>query len=146
MSRPRAVFKPLDVFWLMVADGSQAAVAKRFGVSQATLRRHAEDDIALQFALDAGRYEYRRRCYPHGNVTGYHQGCRCEACTKAASAYKMRLTDARAVRNATDAPHGTVGGYRNWKCRCTLCTAAHSNACKAYYQSRREEGAAVTRG
>ena len=37
-----------------------------------------------------------------------------------------------------DIPHGTPGGYTNWKCRCSRCTAANAAAQERYWARRRK--------
>lgn len=124
---------PRDVFWLMVAHGTQQEVARRIGVARQTLIRWGHEDPAMRFALDAGRYVYRSANFPHGTRTGYNQGCRCADCKRACANY-ARESVAERKQHAWDAPHGTRGGYCNWGCRCDPCKAAHSeymDACNA---------------
>lgn len=134
--RPGATFDPLEVFWLMCAYGRQEPVAELLDVSTKTLQRHAARNVALQFALDGGYHEYRRRTYPHGRVGGYTQGCRCAPCTDANTRYRRADVADRRTR-LSEAPHGTDGAYSNWGCRCTECTAAHSKVMRAQHERRR---------
>jgi hypothetical protein len=76
----------------------------------------------------------------HGTNGRYSQGCRCDPCTDAHSAYHWRNTLAQRERGREDPsliPHGTTGGYRNWGCRCKACTAAALASSAAYRESRR---------
>ena len=64
----------------------------------------------------------------HGLANTYKAGCRCEACTKAASAYaKERYLARKAgdVRRPGERQHGQRSTYRAG-CRCDQCTAAQS--------------------
>lgn len=122
---PKTPLDPLSVFWLMCLHGRQEKAAAVLNVSARTLQRHAVESVAMQFALDAGAYEYRRRTYPHGSASGYRCGCRCARCTHA-HALQMRRSVAERRTRLADAPHGTYGGYSNWGCRCDPCTTAHS--------------------
>jgi len=130
---------PLDVFWMMVSYGSQNQLARRIGVTRQTIIRWGHENPTMRFALDAGRYVYRSRTFPHGTRTGYNQGCRCDDCKRACSNY-ARESVADRKQHAWDAPHGTRGGYCNWGCRCDPCKAAHSEYMKAYQASRKAAG------
>jgi hypothetical protein len=60
----------------------------------------------------------------HGLASTYTKGCRCPRCREAHRRRHKRLRDERAARARADAsvvPHGTVGGYSNWDCRCDRC-------------------------
>jgi hypothetical protein len=39
------------------------------------------------------------------------------------------------TRLAADIPHGTAGGYNNWRCRCESCAAANSRQRAAWVAS-----------
>ncbi len=72
----------------------------------------------------------------HGKPGTYNRKCRCLECTDAHRAYHAEASQRRALRAAVGdpaVPHGTVGGYKNWGCRCALCTAANTGASKDYY-------------
>lgn len=67
-----------------------------------------------------------RGCYnaareaPHGTASRYRSsGCRCPACTTAATEEHRKLLK-REPPN-----HGTESGYANYGCRCPACTEAH---------------------
>lgn len=67
----------------------------------------------------------------HGTLGTYgNWGCRCEACTKAASA-EGRNRHAKQTRKLAKAlppktlKHGSTGAYRYWRCRCRVCKAGH---------------------
>lgn len=63
----------------------------------------------------------------HGRAYQYRKGCRCEPCHTAFTTQHRQL---RARRNQLRAagivtvPHG-LGGYKNWGCRCPVCTREH---------------------
>lgn len=70
--------------------------------------------------------------FPHEPRSRYEQGCRCEECCAYSRGKKQRIRDThRAERvHGIDgrpvhprAPHGTIGGYDNWICRCPDCTS-----------------------
>jgi hypothetical protein len=80
-----------------------------------------------------------KRVWPirHGKQSGYLRGCRCVKC-RAANAHTIAIS--RAVRRITtkfeDIPHGTLGGYNNYYCRCDLCRAANSAHWAKYKRER----------
>lgn len=116
---------PTQVHDLMSELGSKQAVADRLGISEATLRRRAKVDDAVNMALLEGYLQYRERTYPHGRIAGYRQGCRCESCTNIHRVNFLRQKTSRALRQH-EATHGRASTYLNWSCRCTPCTEAHS--------------------
>lgn len=61
----------------------------------------------------------------------YNRGCRCEGCAEVKRSYMRALFADLATRPRSEVPHGTVGGYTNWKCRCEPCSVAHSRKLKA---------------
>lgn len=71
-----------------------------------------------------------------GTESAYRRGCRCDDCRTAYAALQRRKKVER-IASKTDAkiPHGTTGGYNNWKCRCAHCSKAWS----AYQEIRREQ-------
>lgn len=66
----------------------------------------------------------------HGVIGRYQQGCRCDACKKAATAVS-REWRAR-VRKDPDAAdragHARASTYKNYACRCDPCREAHALA------------------
>jgi len=65
----------------------------------------------------------------HGTNTGYKHGCRCTACTTAATkASRESRARMRATGTMPAVAHGTENGYVNWACRCEACTAANTAA------------------
>jgi hypothetical protein len=74
----------------------------------------------------------------HGTNSTYKAGCRCEPCTKAASAYakERRLArEAGDIRTSTgERTHGARSTYKAG-CRCKPCTEAQS----AYNAKKRNE-------
>lgn len=60
-------------------------------------------------------------------IPGYRRGCRCAGC-RAANTAKCRAGRERRVARAdtSDFEHG-VSGYKNWKCRCPVCTTANTD-------------------
>lgn len=102
----REKLDPLAVFGLMLLRGSRDAVAASLGMDPVTLRRHAKTNDTLQFALDAGEYEYRRRTFPHGRPSGYQQGCRCVDCTSAHAARMLAWRRHNMSQPSTASPDG----------------------------------------
>ena len=77
----------------------------------------------------------------HGVVRTYKAGCRCQPCTKAASAYATERRNARKagdVRRPGERQHGQRSTYKAG-CRCEECTKAQS----AYNAKRRETAKAA---
>ena len=78
----------------------------------------------------------------HGLPNTYKAGCRCEPCTKAASAYAKERYAARKAgdirKPAGQRKHGGRGTY-NAGCRCRECTDAQS----AYKAQQREAAKAA---
>ena len=78
----------------------------------------------------------------HGLPNTYKAGCRCEPCTKAASAYAKERYAARKAgdirKPAGQRKHGGRGTY-NAGCRCRECTDAQS----AYKAKQREAAKAA---
>lgn len=67
----------------------------------------------------------------HGRTYRYDRGCRCEECRTAHSERCARELANRKERLAVDStirPHGDTNTYRNWGCRCDLCTDAYTSA------------------
>lgn len=60
---------------------------------------------------------------PHGTVTMYRSGCRCDPC-KITEAARQRQERENRLRRKEEAPHGTESGYVNWGCRCEPCKEA----------------------
>lgn len=119
----------------------------------AAYRRHLRHgEAACQACLDAeaarSRLEGNAPFQParHGTKSKYDAGCRCEPCTRANRVSMERWREGAAALLAVFpelVPHGTVGGYRNYGCRCRACTTAHSAAHAAYRRRRREREAAA---
>jgi len=82
---------------------------------------------------------------PHGIVRTYKAGCRCEPCTKAASAYATERRNARkAVKGTPKSDHGRRSTYKAG-CRCEKCTKAQSDY-NAGLRAKAAEAAAATAG
>jgi hypothetical protein len=64
----------------------------------------------------------------HGTHGGYtNHGCRCAACTGAATTAKRDATERRAARlRAGERIEHGLNGYTNYLCRCEVCKAAHA--------------------
>lgn len=76
----------------------------------------------------------------HGNTAGYVRGCRCDACRDAMRSYMQdwRTTiTARVAAGELTIPHGTLGGYNNYACRCKECR----NAARLHQRRRRARNA-----
>jgi len=57
-----------------------------------------------------------RYCYVNGK-------CRCEECKRANTTYGIARAEER--RKLTPPTHG-LSSYKNWCCRCPICTAANA--------------------
>ena len=68
----------------------------------------------------------------HGKRGTYHNGCRCNDCRGATRLYEKDIRDRRRSRELPEGMHGTIGGYRNWSCRCDECRAAQAASIRAY--------------
>jgi len=70
----------------------------------------------------------------HGHYITYAKGCRCADCRNAhrIDAAERRARWATTSAGADHAGHGKASTYRNYRCRCTACTAANSRANKDY--------------
>jgi len=58
----------------------------------------------------------------HGTKLKYDRGCRCDVC-RADNTRRHQEWQTSVVVQAVDVPHG-LGGYRNYRCRCTICVQA----------------------
>lgn len=150
----------------IVADGVTIAdAAKRLGVSKSTVvllaRARTEFRVLLDQALDSKTRHQRARpstrCHrgsPHGTLTTYDQGCRCERCEYARADVDARNTSQRKSRKARraervlegnrwvhpGAKHGTISGYNNYTCRCVLCTEAWAEYARSLYRRKKSGG------
>lgn len=61
----------------------------------------------------------------------YNDGCRCDQCRELHRARCAAIRAALAARPREDVPHGTLSGYRSWRCRCRPCTQANTAAGRA---------------
>lgn len=76
----------------------------------------------------------------HGSNYGYQQGCRCDPCRAARSAYMREWVQEARVRAAEGelaVQHGTLHAYRTYGCRCRPCTEAGAGAAAAYRRKQR---------
>lgn len=65
--------------------------------------------------------------WTHGTASTYNNArCRCEECTAAATAARDTWVKSLANRPASDIPHGKIGGYITWGCRCFKCAHVHA--------------------
>lgn len=85
----------------------------------------------------------------HGKVGTYNDGCHCDECRAASTAYLASRKVARfALRVEVDGRlvaahlppemHGREGTYGNHGCRCTPCTGAWAEADRAHRRRRAE--------
>lgn len=109
---------------------------------QANARRHAErtgtgyagpatpDPRRARNGLPVRFYVYRGTGVDTltGCPSSYRQGCRCDDCREQHTLRQRQIMAELAARPRDQVPHGT-GGYRNWGCRCEVCTMANSAAC-----------------
>ena len=128
-----------------LATGSQAKAAAVLGISDRTLNRRRKDDPALAAVLDETHAEVQaRRPRPaHGTRSRYatctdgENGGRCEDCKRAnrdaAAAGRLARRNRRKYPKAK-IPHG-LGGYRNYGCRCDICSEAASKAMADYREA-----------
>jgi hypothetical protein len=82
------------------------------------------------------RHDLRGIIRRHPSVSAYHKGCRCEDCTRINRERNLAIRAALAARPRDEVPHGTYGGYCNWRCRCEACTAANTQQSRAYYRKQ----------
>lgn len=91
---------------------------------------------------------------PHGALhCRKHYGCDCEPCKAAvrdyradlrARRYALRITGANgrplALTNfaGTPLPHSSATTYREWGCRCDLCTATATTSSRAHKRTTRK--------
>lgn len=110
-------------------------IADHYGVSARTVARWREDKgLPCNHERDMKRAE-------HGTTARYDSGCRCAEC-RSANAARVALARAeRAARGLApdDKRHGTLGAYRNWRCRCGPCAKAGSEANRRAYVARHGE-------
>lgn len=75
-----------------------------------------------------------------GTHTQYCNGCRCDECRSAATAYQR---ERKAIRKANviggEAWHGTLGGHSNYGCRCDACRSAYREYKRGYVRRNREK-------
>jgi hypothetical protein len=64
----------------------------------------------------------------HGTAQAYRKGCRCVQCIAGNTARARQYRAQCAARPREEVPHGTIGGYVNWSCRCTLCRIANADS------------------
>jgi hypothetical protein len=80
----------------------------------------------------------------HGERRTYVAGCRCDEC-RAANRQCTYLTMANMWERGLqpdDPRHGTVGAYKNWRCRCSDCLVAGSEANRRSRERRAARAAA----
>jgi hypothetical protein len=77
----------------------------------------------------------------HGN-SAYRNGCRCDDCRTAATAYTLAIQYRRRDQRIQPPMHGvTTNGYCNYRCRCDACKAAYAAWQREYKARRRAEAA-----
>jgi hypothetical protein len=92
---------------------------------------------------------------PHGSLWRYALGCRCTVCRQTKGDYDRAWSlDTRRLRAAKrdqiaatgqryvvdGITHG-LAGYRKHQCRCYVCAAANTEACRAYRARRKHRAA-----
>ena len=128
-----------------IADGDTLdSAAKRIaGVSADTLRRRLKADAHSALLIhEAISQRDAARLQPHGTPARYRR-CKCDLCRSAnATVHKKLRADRRLRHNKASFEHGS-SGYRNWGCRCEVCTREHAKACapavQRYQEANREE-------
>jgi hypothetical protein len=65
----------------------------------------------------------------HGTPSAYNKGCHCDECRKQHRKRQAVIRARLAARPRDEVPHG-MHGYRNWGCRCEVCTTANSEDCR----------------
>lgn len=71
----------------------------------------------------------------HPGPGAYNKGCRCEECKTLHRERCRRIKEDLVARGAADPdliPHGTIGGYSNWECRCPDCKRANADSSAAW--------------
>lgn len=113
------------------AGASDRAIAEALGVSWRTvLRARARHGIPST---------WQPKLSGCGTWGAYKRGCRCEKCR---THHTARLAAGKADRYARRAAgtaqftHG-ANAYKNWGCRCTICSQAASKVNAAQHAARR---------
>ena len=119
---------------------------------QAAYKRYMEDTKDRRREYHKGLAQTPFEDVAHGTYYGYSKlGCRCPSCTEARREYSRqyyqdnrekvlaRQSEYAARKRAEtawgDIPHGTVGGYGLYGCRCEECRAIKS---REHYHKRKE--------
>jgi len=109
----------------------------------------SEEIARLRAELGITVTKQRKRREPreirHGTTQGFHAGCRCPDCRSARNQRRQELREQRrSTRELVDgrlvATQARVHGsstYREWGCRCRVCTDAVAREFRVYYQRRR---------
>jgi hypothetical protein len=74
----------------------------------------------------------------HGTQSKYSHGCRCDECRRAHADHQGNLVQGHRENPPSWIPHGTIGGYSNYACRCRACTSAWADYC--YGAKKRRKG------
>ena len=105
-------------------------------------RRQALADAGIALPPDPPRN--RTQTAPHGTRQRYVQGCRCDPCRQANTAYTR--TQRGGLKLPRPLPeHGTTARYRKG-CKCPECRAANAAASRRLYHQQREHPTAPRRG
>ncbi len=84
--------------------------------------------------------------FPHGELRGYKQGCRCFPCKRARADYDLSKKGVKIPKyrkllgmepTHPNFPHGTVSGFQNGNCRCVECRNANAKYRNFYGAKRR---------
>lgn len=134
--------------------GSLLRAAQVLGLSDKTVERHRKNDPDLDRMLTEVRdqvaerraAERRANRKPHGTRARYKDctdgpdGGKCAKCRAANTEAQRKGKANRRTYRPLDIPHG-VGGYRNYGCRCNVCTRAAAEDIAAYRRRKNEEAA-----
>lgn len=80
---------------------------------------------------------------PHGTLTRYTQGCRCDECRAASREYARKKYGHR-PREEYIVEHGAAA-YKTRGCRCDVCRAHSAEVKRRYRESHPEYNAAQAR-
>lgn len=117
---------------VMANESTLAEEAERLGYASENSIRGSMAKQGLKFA--ERERPSRSVLAPHGTAQRYRQGCHCDECRAANTEYNRELRNGYG-----DPPTHSESGYRNYGCRCKVCTEAHSVAQREYRARRRRQ-------
>lgn len=78
------------------------------------------------------------KSFKHGEHKTYVAGCRCMSCLEASKLVTAKSRKNVHPRNMPKDKHGTIGGYKYWKCRCPSCSTAWNQYINNYKATRNQ--------